>query len=576
MTELTHHDITRLLLAIAVMVGFARLLGEFARRLKQPAVIGELTAGILLGPTVLGTLFPDAAHALFPTVGPVATVLQGLSVIAVTLFLLVAGMEVDLSIVWRRRMQALTVGIGGMAVPLGLSFVAAYFFPRALGAEEGVSRAIFALFFGTAISISALPVIAKILMDLQVFRTEMGMTIVAAAVFNDLCGWICFAMTLALIGLGSAAGLVVWQTIVFTLLFVLVTLTVGRWLINRSLPWIQAHTSWPGGVLSLSLAVAIACAAFTEWIGVHAIFGAFIFGIALGDSPHFKPRTRATLDQFISFIFAPIFFVSIGLSVNFAKAFDPMLVTLVIVIGTVLKVLSGRFSATLAGYSIREAWAIGCCLNARGAMEIILGLLAMQAGLIGERLFVALVVMALFTSVTAGPLMQWALGRVRRLRFVDFASSKTFIPAMNSTTPKEAIAELSAAAAPAAGLNADVIQEMTWAREMLMSSGIERGVAVPHARLVQLAHPVVAIGIARSGIDFQAMDGQLSRLIVLMLTPAGQSRVNIELLGSIARSFDDQSIVEAACHVKSWTEFLAILNISDSDQQHEEGRPAST
>src|SRR5262249_48038438 len=156
------------------------------------------------------------------------------------------------------------------------------------------------------------------------------------AILNDLAGWIIFAFLLGMMGNGAEAGhhFGIATTIVLILGFTLLMLSVGRWLVDRAVPWFQAHFSWPGGIIGITLACALLCAAFTEWIGVHAIFGAFIFGVALGDSRHLREQTRATLDQFISFFFAPLFFATIGLRVNFATNLSPMLVLTVLAIAT--------------------------------------------------------------------------------------------------------------------------------------------------------------------------------------------------------------------------------------------------
>ncbi len=567
MTMLSHNDITVLLVSLAVLLGTARILGEIATRLRQPSIIGELIAGIVLGPTILGTMWPAASSWLFPAEGPVPVTLHGLTTLAITLFLLVAGLEVDLSTIWRRRTAALYIGLGGMVVPFLVGFVPAWLLPTYFGASPESSRLIFALFIATAMSISALPVVAKMLMDLQLFRTDLGMTIVAAAVLNDLLGWMIFAVILAMIGQGAGAGLAVWQTLLLTLAFVAMMLTVGRWLIDRWLPWILAHTGWPGGILGFAMTLAIACAAFTEWIGVHAIFGAFIFGVALGDSRHLRTRTRATLDQFISFIFAPLFFASIGLRIDFVANFDLALTLLVLVIATVGKVVGCTFFARKSGMERRESLAVGFGMNARGAMEIILGLIALEAGLISERLFVALVIMALITSISSGSLMQLVLGSLRRMQLLDFVTSDTFVADLKTNARTKAISQLARIAAEAAELNPDDVEKTVLARERLIGSAVGNCVAIPNARIEGLDKPCLAVGISRSGIDFDAPDGQPVKLIVLMLTPAADAKLQLELLGAIARSFQLQTIVDQVVEATNWTHFLAIMRTHAPPEQ---------
>jgi Kef-type K+ transport system membrane component KefB len=203
------------------------------------------------------------------------------------------------------------------------------------------------------------------------------MIIIAAAIFNDLAGWIIFAMILGMMEHQSGHGMGIVQTIGLTLLFAAGTLTLGRWLIHRVLPWVKAYTSWPGGILGFALALALLAAALTEYIGVHAIFGSFLVGVAIGDSSHLREQTRMVIHQFVSFIFAPLFFASIGLTVDFVRHFDVGLVLAVLVIACVGKVGGCGLGARWSGIPSHEAWALGFGMNARGAMEIILGLLAL-------------------------------------------------------------------------------------------------------------------------------------------------------------------------------------------------------
>ena len=226
----------------------ARVLGELAERLHQPAVLGELLAGILLGPTVLGNVAPGFAGFLFPEHGPNAVVLEAIATLAIVFFLLVAGIEVDLSTVWRQGNIGLKVGIVGMVIPFALGLLAAWVAPRALGREPDADALVFALFLATALSITALPVIAKTLMDLGLYRSDMGMAVVSAAIFNDLVGWIAFAIIMGMMGTVSAHAHSIPLTITLTLGFVAVMLTLGRWAIHRVLPALQAYTRWPGGV----------------------------------------------------------------------------------------------------------------------------------------------------------------------------------------------------------------------------------------------------------------------------------------------------------------------------------------
>jgi Kef-type K+ transport system membrane component KefB len=244
------------------------------------------------------------------------------------------------------------------------------------------------------------------LMDLNMLKTKVGMVIMAAAIFNDLTGWLIFSLILSMIG-HDGEVISLGYTISMILGFGLFMLLIGRRIIDKTLPWIQTKLSWPGGVLSICLGFCFLGAAFTEKIGLHAILGAFIMGIAFGDSVHFHEKAREIIHQFVTNIFAPLFFVSLGLKVDFISNFDPLMVTVVLLIAIFCKLIGATLGAYMGGLSKRDSLAVGFGLNARGAMEIILGTLALEAGLIDEKMFVALVIMALATSIISGPMMKF-------------------------------------------------------------------------------------------------------------------------------------------------------------------------
>ena len=558
MHQLTTHDVTTMFLALAVLLGGAKLAGEFTQKMSQPAVLGEIIAGILLGPGFLGMLAPRLEATLFPTQGAFPLVLGVVANLGVVLFLLTAGIEVDLSSVFRQGKSALLVSSCGVVVPFVVGTIAAGLFPRFLGSEPGANREIFALFVGTALSISALPVVAKILMDLNLLRSDVGMLILSSAMFDDLVGWILFSIVLAMMHAGSASLSQLKHTIVLTLSFVIVVLTAGRWLIHRALPRIQAHTSWPGGVLGFIFTLTLASAAFTEYAGIHAVFGAFIMGIAVGDSSHLRKRTREHIHEIVTNVLAPLFFVSIGLQANFVKSFSLSLFISLFAVACLGKIAGIGWGARLGGLDRRTSWVAGLAMNARGAMEIILGLLAIQSGLIKERMFVALVLVALLTSLIAAPSVNFLVERRRTTHLRDHLSSKLFIPNLRSQTHSEVIREMAAVAAPLAGTSAEQLYEVVWRRELLAGTGRAHGVAVPHARIKGLEKPVVVVGFHKRGVEFDSGSGSLTHLVILIVTEDNQSQM--ELLGESGRVFRREETVQEALAAQNFVEFMAAVN----------------
>ncbi|MCU0879725.1 MAG: cation:proton antiporter [Pirellulaceae bacterium] len=558
MRGLSPEQLGIMLVALALLIGAARILGELARRLHQPAILGELLAGVILGPTVLGALAPQVQAMLFPASGPNATVLEGIGSLAIVLFLLVAGMEVDLSIVWRQGRTALKVGTLGTLIPFAIGLGGAALMPTALGRQVDADPLIFVLFLATAVAISALPVIAKTLMDLDLYRTDLGMVVVSAAIFNDLLGWTTFAVILGLLG-SSSAGLGIGTTLVLTGLYAGLMLTVGRWLMHRAIPFLQAYTHYPGGVLGFAVTIGLLGAAFTEFIGIHAVFGAFIAGVALGDSSHLSERTRVMIDEFVSFIFAPVFFASIGLKVNFITHFDVSVVLLILGLTIGGKLLGAVAGARWGGFASRERWAVGYAMIATGAMGIILGTMALEAGIIRQRLFVAIVVTAIVTSGLSGPLIRRTLAARRPQRLLGLLTPQLFVRNLSAETSRQAIRELAQAAAQHAGLDSERIEQLAWERELTAATGIGHGVAIPHARLNDVRQPVIALGISEAGVPFDAPDGRPAHVVFLLVTPRDDPSVQLDLSAEIAHIFRDAHNLERVLRAANYTELRAAL-----------------
>ena len=558
MPHLTQHEVMTMFLALAVLLGTAKLAGELMQKLGQPSVLGEILAGILLGPTLLGHFRPQIYAALFPSTGAMPIVLETVTTIGVVFFLLTAGLEIDLRSIFRQGKSALLVSFFGVIIPFALGFAAAGAFPRFLGAEAGASRLIFALFVGTALSISALPVIAKILMDLNLIRTEMGTVVMSSAMFDDLVGWILFSMILGMMNTGSHSLGGVKRTILLVAAFTLLALTVVRWLIDKILPFIQAHTSWPGGVLGFIFTLTLAGAAFAEFAGIHAVFGAFITGIAVGESTHLRKRTSEHIHSIVTNVFAPFFFASIGLRTNFVSNFNLGITATVIGVACLGKLLGAGWGAHLGGMDRRTSWGVGLAMNARGAMEMILGLLALQAGLIRETMFVALVVMALFTSLVSAPAIHFLLRRRRVLTLKDTVTTKLFLPAMKFRTKDEALQHMCEVAADTVSNAPERFLRLVLERERVVPSGWENSLAVPHARVGGLPHPIVVIGKSEAGIDFDARDGKLSRLIILILT--GDNQAQHDLLGDAGEMFSRKEAIDQVLEASTFVELVAALN----------------
>lgn len=408
MFSLLHHDLIILLASIGGILILARIFSELGKKVGMPVVMGEILLGIILGPTVFGKYWPELAANILPKVGAAKIAMEGITNMAVVMLLFVAGIGAQLQVMLKQGKAGIYTSLTSMLIPFVLGFSAVWLFPGMFTFAPGRELA-YSLFFGIAMAVSALPVITRILMELDLFKTKVGMVIISAAIFDDLLGWLLFSFVLSIMGQQGGGVIDIWFALGMILGFGFFMLAIGRHLISAGLRWMQQKPVWSGGALTIALGLCFLGAAFTEYIGLHAILGAFIMGIAFGDSVHLQERDREIIHQFVTNVFAPLFFVSIGLRVNFVENFDIQLVSLVFFLAVGCKVLGGSLGAYWGGMNKREALAIGFGLNARGAMEIILGTLALNAGLIDSKMFVALVVMALVTSMISGPFMKYFL-----------------------------------------------------------------------------------------------------------------------------------------------------------------------
>lgn len=245
-------------------------------------------------------------------------------------------------------------------------------------------------------------------MDMNLIRSRMGMLILASAMIVDLLCWMIFSIILSMMGTSNPSHSL-GQTIGLTVGFSVLLLTLGRGLINLMLPWVNRALAWPGGLLSLSMVLCFLAAAFTEYIGIHAIFGAFLAGVVLGDSEHMSERAKEILHQFINNIFAPLFFVSIGLYINMLVSFNLSLSIVILLMAIVSKVIGATVGARIAGLQKSQSLAVGMGMNTHGTLEIILSAIALQAGLIREEIFVAILITVIVTIVLSAPAVKYCL-----------------------------------------------------------------------------------------------------------------------------------------------------------------------
>ncbi len=551
-------DIVILFLSLAVMLGSARLFGEFFIRMKLPSVIGEILAGIMLGPTILGKVSPAVYNTFFPSGNSKNFIaLEGFILLGVVFLLLSAGLEVELSSVIKQGKSVAIVSSLSIIFPFIIGAGIVVLFPRIFSVEKASFP--LAIFIGISLSITALPLIAKILLNLKLFHSEFGMLIMASAVVKDIIGWLIFSINIQLLKTGSVNFYGLVKTAALTIAIAAFTLTVMRYLINLTLPWIFAKTEWPGGVITFTIVTGLILSAAAESAGTHAILGAFLAGIAIGDSPHLREQTKNFITRFIDNIFAPLFFVSIGLRTDFISNFNPLLVFVFLFV-----IFAGKFSSTaisgrIAGFRFRESMAIGAAMSSSGAMGIILGVVALRYGLINSEIYEAVILSALITSITSGPLIRYFLRPVEKLNLLELFDSRFFISNLKAADPVQAIISMSKTLKNKTAIDFRNAAEMVIEREKLMSTGIGHGIAIPNAKLAGLTKPVIVVARSEEGVDFNSIDGKMTRMIFMILTPLQDHQSQIQILADISSVFQDKENRERIFRAKSFNEFIASI-----------------
>jgi Kef-type K+ transport system membrane component KefB len=395
-----------LLSQIGVILILARLVGWGLRTLHQPQVMGEIVAGILLGPSLLGWLAPDVSMALFPSdsLGP----LNALGQIGVILFIFLVGLKLNLANVWARGRAVLVIAHASIAVPLILGTgLAIYLYPSL--SDTGVTPTVFALFTGVAMGVTALPVLARILEENRLSETPIGTVALATAALKDVTAWCLLAGVMAL-HTHTAVPRALVLTLIATGLFVFVMLSLGP----RAFHLLEVRYRHCGrltdGMLALMLLTMVGSAWITESLGVHALFGAFLAGVALPKGPDFVSEVSGKLEGVTTAILLPIFFVSTGLRTSFGLIYgtDLWIYFGLILLVAVVGMWGGTtLAARCVGMSWAESTTIGILMNTRGLMEIVILTIGRDIGVISSTMFAMMLLMALATTCMTTPLLRW-------------------------------------------------------------------------------------------------------------------------------------------------------------------------
>jgi Kef-type K+ transport system membrane component KefB len=395
--------LTHVLLSLVVILVFARVLGAAFRKMSQPQVIGEMIAGILLGPSFLGHISPGFASYLFPT--SITPYLSVLSQIGVILYMFLVGLELDTDLLRGRSHTSVAISHASIIVPFLLGGgLALWLYP--LFSTRDVPFTVFALFLAVAMSITAFPVLARILTDRQMHKSRMGTVALACAAVDDVTAWCLFAFVVSLARAHAGRVLI---TLTLTAVFIFGVLV----LLRPAAVWFAHRQSWQDKASKDS--VVIVCAALllaalaTQRIGIHALFGAFLVGAII---PHDSPLARDIDEKFedlVVVLFLPVFFAFTGLRTQIALVHGVgnwLICLLIIVVASVGKFGGGSIAARLTGLPWDEAASLGILMNTRGLMELIVLNVGLDLGVLSPTLFAMLVIMAIVTTLVTTPVLQ--------------------------------------------------------------------------------------------------------------------------------------------------------------------------
>ncbi len=523
------------LVQVFVLLLLARGFGEVLRRFKQPVLTAEILVGVVLGPTILGRLLPGVHAALFPADAVQQSMLETVAWIGILFLLLETGLEIDFSIAWRRRGSALTIALSDIAIPMVVAFVPALLIPEAYLAHPE-RRLIFALFMATVMTISAMPVAARVLHDLNLLKTDLGYLTMSALAANDVIGWVLFTIILGVFTRSTAAVGPVLFVFATTVGFAVLALTLGRRLATPGLERLQRlGMPEPGASLTATCLLGLLFGAFTHRLGIHALFGFFIGGVVVGEAKTLSEESRGVISQMVHALFVPLFFANIGLKVDFAAGFNIWLVALVSAVGIAGRYLGAWVGVTMTSVPRVNRSLISIAHTPGGMMEVVVALLALESGLITQEIFVAIVFGAVLSSAAMGVWMRAALARRAAVTVGEFLRREAVVATLAATEREAAIRELAAAAAgPARDDLAREVSDAALAREREFGTALGSGVAIPHARVSTLANPVLAFGRAPEGLEWDAPDGAPVRFVFLLVIPAGAADLHVQILSRIA------------------------------------------
>jgi Kef-type K+ transport system membrane component KefB len=403
------HPLAILLAQIVTIILIARLFGWICKKIGQPTVVGEIAAGIFLGPSLIGMYFPEFSDALFPahSLGN----LQFLSQIGLVLFMFIVGMEIDIKLLKTKTHDAVVVSHASIIVPFALGMGLAYFLYHSFAPKE-IPFSSFGLFIGIAMSITAFPVLARIVQERGIHKTRLGTVIITSAAVDDITAWSLLAAVIALVKSGSFVSSL--YIILLAVIYVFLMIKFVRPFLKRVGDLHSSRETLGKPVVAIFILTLILSAWATEIIGIHALFGAFMAGTIMPDNPKFRNIFIEKIEDIALVLLLPLFFVYTGLRTEIGLLNGPYLwkiTGLVIMVAIAGKFIGSTIAAKFVGQSWKDSLSIGALMNTRGLVELVVLNIGYDLGVLTPEIFAMLVIMALVTTFLTGPaldLINWA------------------------------------------------------------------------------------------------------------------------------------------------------------------------
>lgn len=407
-------EIESFLLQIAVLLGVAYVGGQVFKRWKQPTLIGNIIAGVLLGPTILGHWFPEFQILIFKPDQTQANMLSAITWVGLLLFLMEAGIDVNLNVLKRTGSQSIWVSAGGLVIPMISGFTLGALIPENFLIKSS-DRFTLSLFLAVSMSISALPPIAMVLREKSMLRHKIGQIALGSAMLDDIVAWILVAVMTSLYLTGHFDGLAAAKTTGAALTFLGISYAVARPLMTRFISWHNGISPGASAQLSILIFFGITGGVITSWLGLESALGVFVVGILIGAAPSLQKNAVHALSLIVSAFLAPLYFGLAGLRLNLWSVLEwntSGLLLTVLSVAFVSKLIGVYLGAWIAGLSKWERVTLGFGMNARGGTEIIIATIGLSIGLLSKEIYSIIIVMAVVTVILAVPLMTWALSKI--------------------------------------------------------------------------------------------------------------------------------------------------------------------